>query len=114
MRLAIQSEYSDFSFYTYAPVSGFPARLADGSWMVETARGSIKAKRVILCTNAYTKNFFPEGELLHDFIQPLRGQCSVITPTRAASGVNALQYTYNMKDETYMVQTAAGYRWRSA
>ena len=108
MRLAIDSTASDFSFFSHAPVSGFPERTDDGKWLVNTGRGMIKAGRVILCTNAYTRNFFPKDSLLHTHISPYRAYCAVVTPTPGASGVNALKYTYNLTDETYMVQTGAG------
>ena len=91
MRLAIDSTASDFSFYSHAPMSGFPERTDDGKWLVNTGRGMIKAGRVILCTNAYTRNFFPEDSLLHTHISPYRAYCAVVTPTPGASGVNALK-----------------------
>ncbi len=35
-------------------------------WRVKTNKGMIKAKKVVLCTNAHTQNFFEEGDPLHD------------------------------------------------
>ena len=108
MRLAIESTAADFSFYSHAPVHGFPAKRTDGRWTVNSNRGQIVADRVILCTNGYTRNFFEQGTSLHDFIRPVRGQCSLIVPPPSFSGVNSLQHTYNLKDDTYLAQTPGG------
>lgn len=66
MRMAIESKHSDFSFYSWAPVDGFPTETSDGKWVVKTSRGSITTTKVVLCTNAHTQNFFPKGHLLHN------------------------------------------------
>lgn len=67
MRKASTSTYSDCQLFTRAPVLLIEER--DGKWDVKTTRGAVKAGRVVLCMNAYTKNFFdPEKkdeELLH-------------------------------------------------
>ena len=108
MRLAIESKTSDFQFYSHAPVGGFPRRTDGGKWIVNTNRGEIVAGQVILCTNAYTRNFFPRDTPLHDFIRPVRGQCSLVVPPPTFSGVNSLKHTYNLQNDTYMVQTPGG------
>jgi hypothetical protein len=41
-------------------------------------------------------------------IRPAYAQCSLITPTRTYSGQRALQYTYNMDGDFYLVQTPGG------
>jgi hypothetical protein len=60
MRLAIESTASDFGFYSWTPVSGFPTETADGRWTLSTSKGDIT-----FCTNAHTPNFFPNDDPLH-------------------------------------------------
>jgi len=62
--------------YTRTPASKVD-KLEDGAWRVETLRGTIKAKRVVLATNGYT------GFLCRRFqsvIVPLRGQVTAHRP----------------------------------
>ncbi|WWD21793.1 hypothetical protein CI109_106281 [Kwoniella shandongensis] len=106
-RLALKSPHSDYDIYSWCPVSTItPSK--KGGWTVKTAKGTIQAKRVVLCVNAYTKDFFPEDELLHSHILPQFTQLSLITPPETFSGEKALQYTYNMTDEGYLIQTPMG------
>lgn len=49
--------------------------LPDGRWLIATERGSVKAKKVILATNAYTSNIAPQ---FTNHIVPVRGICSRI------------------------------------
>lgn len=64
MRKALESQHSDFSFHSWTPVDGFPIQNGD-RWTLRTSKGSITAKRVILCTNAHTHNFFPKSSPIH-------------------------------------------------
>jgi glycine/D-amino acid oxidase-like deaminating enzyme len=66
-------------------------RDASGSWQVETARGIIKAKRVVLATNGYTGYLF---ERLKSIIVPLRGQITAHRPG-ANMPKEGLQTTYS-------------------
>lgn len=50
---------------------------ADGTWDIETSRGSIKAKKVVLATNGYTA-FLHRG--FQGCIVPLRGQVTAHRP----------------------------------
>jgi len=63
----------------------------DGSWMVETERGIINTKRIVLATNGYTGFLYPK---LRSIIVPLRGQ---ITAHRPGSNMSeeGLQTTYS-------------------
>lgn len=118
MRKALESKHSDFSFHSWTPVDGFPSRTGD-RWTLSTSRGPINARRVILCTNAHTHNFFLKSSPIHDqcvchenaanlSIEPYLGQCSTITPTPAYSGARGLKHTYNTLDGHYLVTTASG------
>lgn len=51
----------------------------DGFYTVTTARGAVRAKKVVYATNAYTSALLPEYT---DRIIPVRGICSHITPTK--------------------------------
>lgn len=67
MKLALASTHADVQLFTWTPVHGRPKQSAtgDGRWTVETDKGSITAAKVVLATNAHTRNFFPEDSLLH-------------------------------------------------
>ncbi|KAJ0269189.1 hypothetical protein Brms1b_013661 [Colletotrichum noveboracense] len=61
---------------THTPVTHISENpLLDGRWEVSTARGSIKAKKVLLATNGYTSYLAPEFK---NHIVPVRGICSRI------------------------------------
>jgi glycine/D-amino acid oxidase-like deaminating enzyme len=72
MRKAITSPHASCQLFTFAPVTSYN-KAEDGRWDVHVEHGgagkAIKAGKVVLCTNAYTKNFFKEDdeeeELLH-------------------------------------------------
>jgi glycine/D-amino acid oxidase-like deaminating enzyme len=75
---------------TNTPVTALQ-READGEWKVETPRGSVMAKRVVLATNGYTGYLFQK---LRSIIVPLRGQ---ITAHRPGGSIpkEGLQTTYS-------------------
>lgn len=66
----------------------------DGEWIVETERGSVKTPKVVFATNAYTPALLPEftGKIV-----PLRGQCSVVIPTKSYSGERLLTHAYSLR-----------------
>ena len=66
----------------------------DGNWTVETGRGSVKAAKVVFATNAYSSALLPE---FTDKIVPVRGQCSVVVPTKSYSGEKLLTHTYSLR-----------------
>jgi len=67
MKLALASQHADVQLFTWTPVIGKPKPLTeqDGAWVVQTEQGPVQAGRLILCTNAHTRNFFPEDSLLY-------------------------------------------------
>ncbi|KAF9792338.1 FAD dependent oxidoreductase [Thelephora terrestris] len=81
------------------------SRSGNGKWVVETARGSVQAAKVVFGTNAYTSTLLPEftGKIV-----PVRGQCSVVIPTKAYSGERLLTHTYSLRwrmlDSDYLIQ----------
>jgi glycine/D-amino acid oxidase-like deaminating enzyme len=66
----------------------------DGEWNVDTERGSIRTPKVVFATNAYTSALLPE---FSGKIVPVRGQCSVVIPTKAYSGEKLLTHTYSLR-----------------
>ena len=76
-------------------------------WVVETSRGVIEAKRVVLATNGYTAHLYPR---LQGVIVPLRGQ---ITAQRPGSGIRkaGLSTTYSFiyaDGYDYMISRPSG------
>ncbi|CAG8947530.1 unnamed protein product [Penicillium salamii] len=87
---------------THTPVTGM-THSTDTSlthrWMVNTARGSISAKRVVLATNAYTSSLAPQYK---EKIIPVRGTCSrIIVPPNASAPRLAKTYTLRWNNWNY-------------
>lgn len=60
---------------THTPVTHLSEMpLADGRWEATTPRGPIRARKVLLATNAYTAGLAPQ---FARHIVPVRGICSV-------------------------------------
>ncbi|KAK8136166.1 Gamma-glutamylputrescine oxidoreductase [Apiospora sp. TS-2023a] len=79
---------------THTPVTHVSeSPLPDGRWLVTTARGSIKAKKVLLATNGYTAKVAPQFK---DHIVPVRGICSRIVPDKARQAP-FLPYSYSIR-----------------
>ncbi|KAI1387554.1 FAD dependent oxidoreductase [Hypoxylon trugodes] len=82
-------------------------KLEDGGWKVETSRGSIQAKRVVLATNGYTARIWKKFQ---GIIVPLRGH---VTAQRQGSKMpkDGLPVTYSFIYEDgydYMIQRPKG------
>jgi glycine/D-amino acid oxidase-like deaminating enzyme len=80
----------------------------NGQWTVETPRGSILAKKVVVCTNAYTSSILPQYK---GKIVPVRGVCShIITPNGATAP--HLPSTYSVRhgpqEYDYLIPRADG------
>ncbi|GME75044.1 unnamed protein product [Ambrosiozyma monospora] len=93
---------------TYTPVSNIK-KLDDGSYLVETSRGSVHAKKVVLATNAYTAGIVPEFE---DKIVPVKGTCSHIKVTDNHDYAPYLSNTYgicrNFSEHEYLINRPDG------
>jgi hypothetical protein len=67
----INTSLGGYELFAYAPVHSV-AQDADGvSWSVVTPRGSVKAGKVVFCTNAYSQAIVPE---LEGLIIPTKGE----------------------------------------
>lgn len=66
MKLALASTHADVQLFTWTPVDTVtPSASKLGRWDIKTDKGVFSSDSVILCTNAHTKNFFPESTLIH-------------------------------------------------
>ncbi|TVY54829.1 putative oxidoreductase OrdL, partial [Lachnellula cervina] len=80
--------------YTYTPALNLTkAEAQDGTryWEINTAKGLLKAKNVVLATNGYTAHLLP---LFQGKIVPLRGQVTAHRPG-SAMPVSGLDTTYS-------------------
>ncbi|KAL4887544.1 FAD dependent oxidoreductase [Aspergillus karnatakaensis] len=79
---------------THTPVTNVSETpLPDGRWLVQTARGPIKARKVLFATNGYTAHLAPQ---FHNHIVPVRGICSRITVPQDRK-LPFLPYTYSIR-----------------
>lgn len=61
IRLALESSHSDFKYYSWTPVQKFEER-EEGGWEVNCLeKGTIRAKQIVLCSNAHTNQLFEDG-----------------------------------------------------
>ena len=82
---------------THTPVTHLSeAPLPDGRWEATTPRGPVRARKVLLATNAYTAGVAP-GFAGH--IVPVRGICSHIVPG-AGRRAPFLPYSYGIRQGT--------------
>lgn len=82
----------------------------NGKWIVQTERGIIKAKKIVLATNGYTAALYKK---LQGVIVPLRGQ---VTAQRPGSGMPtpSLKTTYSLHYDDgheYMIPQQTGTRF---
>ena len=73
-------------------------RIAPGSdashpHILETPRGALRAKSVLLCTNGYTSHLLPA---FADLVVPFRGEMSALLPPR---GAPRLPHSYGLKGQ---------------
>ncbi|KAK5661537.1 hypothetical protein OQA88_11441 [Cercophora sp. LCS_1] len=102
-----------FNLQTNTLVTGVKKR--DDEWEVVTDRGTAKAGRVVVATNAYTSALLPA---FGDLIVPVRGQVSALIPPRDGNTEARLSHSYGIngakgggrrtKDD-YMVQRPPGH-----
>ena len=68
---------------------------ADGFYTIHTPRGTVKARKVVFASNAYTAGILPS---LESVITPVRGTCSRVSRQQGTC-IDAMQkrvYTYNI------------------
>jgi glycine/D-amino acid oxidase-like deaminating enzyme len=93
--------------HTNTPVYSIPSETdQDGLWALETSRGTIKVKQVIVATNAYTSALLPEYK---DKIVPVRGICCRIeTPEKPPYLPNTYALRFSEDDFDYLIPRIDG------
>ncbi|KAF4591701.1 NADH-ubiquinone oxidoreductase 24 kDa subunit, mitochondrial [Ophiocordyceps camponoti-floridani] len=90
---------------TGTAVVGLKREETGGGWMVETERGVIAARHVVLATNGYTSYLLPS---MTDLIVPVQGQvCALKPPT----GSRPLEHSYSWlptASDDYLLQRPSG------
>lgn len=77
-----------------------------GRWTISTSRGIVKAKKVVVATNAYTPAILPEYK---DKIIPYRAICSrIVTPGPAPLLVNTYALQFKDWDFDYLIPRSDG------
>ncbi|KAL1297502.1 hypothetical protein AAFC00_005021 [Neodothiora populina] len=77
---------------THTPVSAVSEQQDEsGRWVVQTPRGTVRAKNIVFATNAYTSSILPQYK---NKIVPVRGICSrIVVPDPAP----LLSFTYTLR-----------------
>lgn len=79
---------------------------ATGRWILKTSRGVVKAKQVVMATNAYTSALLPEYT---NKIIPYRAVCShIVTPGKAPLLTNSYALRFAEWDFDYLIPRPDG------
>lgn len=76
-RLIQECSAEKFNLQTKTPVTSLSKEEGTQSWIVQTPRGQVIAKNVILATNGYTSRLLPA---FTDLVVPVRGQIGALVP----------------------------------
>lgn len=87
---------SGLNLQTYTPVLSLKPTDDDG-WYVRTLRGTIKCKKVVCATNAWTRSILPEFK---DKIVPVKGVVSHIKPLNENPGKLKFNYYHTFPEES--------------
>ncbi|KAF4332960.1 gamma-glutamylputrescine oxidoreductase [Fusarium beomiforme] len=99
-------KHENLNLQTNTPVTEIPTSPnADGSWSVTTSRGVIKARKVIMATNAYTAALLPE---YHEKIIPYRAICSRIVAPSPPMLADSYAIRFNSTDFDYLIPRPDG------
>jgi glycine/D-amino acid oxidase-like deaminating enzyme len=99
-------KHKNLNLQTNTPVIAIPAAPdPDGSWSVTTSRGVIKARKVIMATNAYTAALLPE---YHEKIIPYRAICSRIVAPNAPLLADSYAIRFGPTDFDYLIPRPDG------
>jgi glycine/D-amino acid oxidase-like deaminating enzyme len=93
---------------THTPVTNISeSPSSDGFYTITTSRGSVKAKKIVFATNAYTAGIAPQ---FTNKIVPVRGMCSRITAHPASTPVmtNTMSIRYGPQLYDYLIPRADG------
>ncbi|KIR36724.1 hypothetical protein I352_00035 [Cryptococcus deuterogattii MMRL2647] len=102
---AKESTKGQAELYPWSPVQKLTRGEDDELWQVNCGeRGTVKARNVIVCTNAHTPHLF-KGTHIDDFLTPFQGKAANVTPPPLFSGENYLDTTYTMEEGPYLIAT---------
>ncbi|KAK6440540.1 hypothetical protein LTR95_003229 [Oleoguttula sp. CCFEE 5521] len=93
-----------FNLQTFTLVQGISQANTGEGYEVQTARGTVLAKRIIVATNAYTSFVLPN---FTDFIVPCRGQMSALKPLQSLSSEHRLKTSMGFEGDgldDYLIQ----------
>ena len=83
-----------------------PSADSDHSWVIQTSRGPVKARKVILASNAYTPALLPEYQ---EKIIPYRAvSCRITTSSPAPPIVNTYALRFKDWDFDYLIPRPDG------
>ncbi|KAF9776843.1 hypothetical protein IL306_004906 [Fusarium sp. DS 682] len=99
-------KHENLNLQTNTPVTNIPASPdAEGSWSVTTSRGIIRAKKVIMATNAYTAALLPEYK---EKIIPYRAICSRIVAPNLPMLADSYAIRFSPTDFDYLIPRPDG------
>ncbi|KAF1350880.1 FAD dependent oxidoreductase [Delphinella strobiligena] len=80
--------------YTHCPATDISIAADGSSWNAQTPRGTIVARKIIHCTNAYASAVLPH---LMQHITPNKAQAHSIVPSPSFSADKTLQHTMSLR-----------------
>ncbi|KAF5671680.1 oxidoreductase [Fusarium heterosporum] len=99
-------EHENLNLQTNTPVTEISSSPgADGHWNITTARGIIKAQKVIMATNAYTAALLPE---YNEKIIPYRAICSHIVAPNPPMFADSYAIRFSDADFDYLIPRPDG------
>ena len=108
-RLLGEHDVATFNLQTNTPVTSIK-RCEEGeegeegdlsSWLLHTERGQVRARDVLLATNAYTSHLVPN---MTGLIMPVRGQVCALEPPPGASRLSHSYVWMKGHDHQYLIQ----------
>lgn len=102
-----QAVENGINLQTNTPVQSISSTQdSQGYWVIDTQRGAVRAKHVIIATNAYTAALLPE---YHDKIIPYRAICSrIVVPNSPPLLPNTYTLRFNEWDFDYLIPRKDG------
>jgi glycine/D-amino acid oxidase-like deaminating enzyme len=92
--------------FTHTPcISVTSGGTPSGEWLVNTARGTIVASKVVHATNAYAATLLPQ---LEGFVNPFRAQAHALVPMPAFCGPSLLKHTYSLRYTLHHFYSVSG------
>lgn len=85
--------------FTFCPVTNVESSPeSNGLWDVHTARGVVRAEKVVHCTNAHAALLLPQ---LEPYIRPNRAQAHTLIPSPGLAATSSLRSTFSLRYSLY-------------